>query len=836
MSLPVAVPGDDVTVSLGSTVTLDASNSYSPNLNALTYAWTLISAPIGSSATLLNSADVSPSITLDVQGDYQLSLVVNDGINSSLVSVMTITSIEALKVSVSVPELANASDLRFSLHTVPIGPSLWNSTITFDGTGYADFAIPSSLAESETELQLLISTYEGNNISSAIVSAQVASISPVLPTDTFVIAEGDILQQDLALLINEYRQRLNLSRVVPDVYHYGAVGDGVTLDTAALKAAFQPIFGPATPTYLLNLGELDDAVFLVDEPIIWSDLTSVIIKGRGTIKRADNMIVNVDGDAANFIPLIRIQGAPSVEFSGAWKIDGNRVGQVYPATANLIGRGSKPWRHNAEIEITPDASETVCSSHIRIDFGGVSQTYLNGLALWQVKDAKITGGTFSDTTWNGITGAGGHDVSISSDRCYFSRCASYDMFDSNRVQGDRAGIQFRELAIDFTTQTEGLPTIRTGEFENGGINQGLSITGCVFEECSVESVYVRAGFNCTVSNNKSINTGYKRLDADGRYYPSHIWLESGSYTCIGNTLIQTQHLHGDMPPDGIRITTLGGDATHLYPASGQYFSVCKNNTIRSSKDPETGESHRYFHYGIRTNGDCKCDDNTIDGTHDWPIWVQNGASHPGETVPKNFSADGCVFDNVPTDNNAVIYISKFERDELDANYFEVTGDVENISAKGCSVPAGMGVLRFNNNLSEHQRVNISHGIGDIFSRYTETSLIDIAVAAKEQLPHGLGEFPKLVYGILVCQSSQGGWQTGDHVPVSSLLSDGSSMSGDDGIGISIGYDAVNITVIMGSQLEPLKLLNRSNPTAPENIGESFDLDFTKWKLLVRAFV
>lgn len=612
-----------------------------------------------------------------------------------------------------------------------------------------------------------------------------------------------------------------------DVFQFGALGNGTALDTQVLKSALVPVFGTSNQTFILDLGQYEDAVFLVDETIIEVDSVGLIIKGRGTIKRAENMIVNVDGDSSNFSPLIRIQGAPNVELSGSWKIDGNRDGQVYPETDNTIGRGSKPWRHNAEIEITPDISNTNRSKSIRIDFGGVENSYLNGLALWQVEDAKVSGGTFKNTTWNGITGAGVTDVSITGERCYFYRCASYDAFDTNRVQGDRAGIQFREFAIGFTAETEGLPTISSGEFAEGGINSGITIIGASFKECSVESIYIRAGFDCTVSHNKSYDCGYKRLYSSGRYYPAHIWLESGQYTCCHNNLIQTKVEAGDMQPDGLRITTLAGDATELYPANGFYHSTVNHNTIRSDVDPHTAVSHQYFHYGVRCNGSGNFDDNVIDGCSDWPFWVQNGDSHPGETVPQNFSANNCTFINVPESKGAVIYISK---------YGTVGGDVKNISAKSCNVPSGLSVLRFNSNLSDAAKINISHGIGDIFSRYTDTDQIALTAALKAQVSHGLGEFPKLVEPLLVCLSSQGGWQTGDHVPVKSLLSDGSMSSGVSGIGISTGYDGVNLTVIVGKDLTPLKLLNRSNPSAPENIGESFNLDLTKWALLVRAFV
>ncbi len=78
---PVASAGPDQTVVVGDTVTLDGRASHDNDANdTLTYAWTLNSAPSGSSATLSDTAVVQPTFTADVAGDYTLTLAVSDGI------------------------------------------------------------------------------------------------------------------------------------------------------------------------------------------------------------------------------------------------------------------------------------------------------------------------------------------------------------------------------------------------------------------------------------------------------------------------------------------------------------------------------------------------------------------------------------------------------------------------------------------------------------------------------------------------------------------------------------------------------------------------------------
>lgn len=183
------------------------------------------------------------------------------------------------------------------------------------------------------------------------------------------------------------------------------------------------------------------------------------------------MIVNTDGDSNNFTPLFRIQGAQKVIIEGSWSIDGNRDNQTYPATNAFPGRGSIPYRHNGEIEICPSSDNITPSRNIDVKFGGTKNAYLNGLVLWQVENAHVSTSNFENTTWNGIAGAGLREVTLSAGN-YFYRCGSSTVFDTTKQNGDRAGIQFREFHADMTSASEGIPCIVTGEYADGGINEG----------------------------------------------------------------------------------------------------------------------------------------------------------------------------------------------------------------------------------------------------------------------------------------------------------------------------------------------------------------------------
>lgn len=91
---PVADAGADQGEYHRQLVQLDGSGStLGDNPGPLTYAWSIDSAPAGSSASLLNPTTVNPTITPDVPGDYVIQLIVNGGEDDSPPDNMTITSL-----------------------------------------------------------------------------------------------------------------------------------------------------------------------------------------------------------------------------------------------------------------------------------------------------------------------------------------------------------------------------------------------------------------------------------------------------------------------------------------------------------------------------------------------------------------------------------------------------------------------------------------------------------------------------------------------------------------------------------------------------------------------
>ena len=87
---PSADAGTLQNASKGSLVTLDGSGSADADGDLLTYRWSFLSMPDGSSATLSNSTVVSPTFTPDAVGDYIAQLAVDDERGGNNVAQVTV--------------------------------------------------------------------------------------------------------------------------------------------------------------------------------------------------------------------------------------------------------------------------------------------------------------------------------------------------------------------------------------------------------------------------------------------------------------------------------------------------------------------------------------------------------------------------------------------------------------------------------------------------------------------------------------------------------------------------------------------------------------------------
>lgn len=87
---PIALAGDDVGVAVGQTVALDGARSRDPDGDALTFRWSIVIRPDGSTAALTGATTTKPALTSDLRGTYVVELVVSDGPHESVPDRVTV--------------------------------------------------------------------------------------------------------------------------------------------------------------------------------------------------------------------------------------------------------------------------------------------------------------------------------------------------------------------------------------------------------------------------------------------------------------------------------------------------------------------------------------------------------------------------------------------------------------------------------------------------------------------------------------------------------------------------------------------------------------------------
>jgi hypothetical protein len=157
-SAPYANAGPNQTVPIGRTVILDASGSTNPSgAGFLTYNWTFLSRPPGSSAIIRNATDVRAEFVVDVSGSWTVQLTVNNGVSTDTAIVIISTG--------NSPPIADAGPNR----TVAQG-----ATVQLNGTGSSD-----ADGDPLTYLWTITSKPAGSN--AALSSA--AAVSPTFIAD-----------------------------------------------------------------------------------------------------------------------------------------------------------------------------------------------------------------------------------------------------------------------------------------------------------------------------------------------------------------------------------------------------------------------------------------------------------------------------------------------------------------------------------------------------------------------------------------------------------------------------------------------------------------------------
>ncbi len=112
---------------MNTTVQLNGSQSSDVDGNTLTFQWTLVRSPDGSSAELVNPMMVNPRLTLDRVGTYVVQLIVNDGTVDSAPASVTISTENSPPVAEAGPAQTVAVGATVQLNGVGFERCRWRS-------------------------------------------------------------------------------------------------------------------------------------------------------------------------------------------------------------------------------------------------------------------------------------------------------------------------------------------------------------------------------------------------------------------------------------------------------------------------------------------------------------------------------------------------------------------------------------------------------------------------------------------------------------------------------------------------------------------------------------
>ena len=314
-SAPSASAGDDQSVLVSDVVVLDGSASFDPDGDDLSFAWQLISKPLGSQASLLGADTVSPSFTADIEGLYLVELVVDDDV---LFSQSDTTTITALIPANQAPIADAGAD-----QSVLVG-----DTVTLDGSGSSDVdGDPLTFAWSLTSVPA----------GSTATLSDPTAVQPTLDVDVagsyvvqLVVNDGNVDSAPDSVTIST-----DNSAPVADAGTDQSVlvGDTVTLDGSGssdvdgdpLTFAWSLTSVPAGSTATLSDPTAVQPTFDVD--VAGSYVVQLVVNDGQTDSAADSVTINTDNSApvadAGADQSVLVGDTVTLDGSGSSDVDGD---------------------------------------------------------------------------------------------------------------------------------------------------------------------------------------------------------------------------------------------------------------------------------------------------------------------------------------------------------------------------------------------------------------------------------------------------------------------------------------------------------------------------------
>jgi hypothetical protein len=271
---PTADAGPDQTVEIGATVLIDGSASTDAEAGPLTFAWSFVSVPAGSLASLSDPASATPSFVADRAGAFILELTVTDSGGASATDAVVITTIDGTPI---VSVIASDSDASEA------GPNPGTFTVTRSGSQTEPLVVTFTLGGSASA-----SDYSVASIDTVTIPAGEAS-APVLVTpipdvelegdETLTLTLVDGAAYDLgspmvaSMTIADDPPSIVVTASVPDTAESGSAPGEFTVTRGGAITATRDVVVTFTGT-----ATLDDDYTVTGAAIVDSGATSVTVR------------------------------------------------------------------------------------------------------------------------------------------------------------------------------------------------------------------------------------------------------------------------------------------------------------------------------------------------------------------------------------------------------------------------------------------------------------------------------------------------------------------------------------------------------------------------------
>lgn len=238
---PVAHAGQSMSLSVGTVSHLNGSQSSDPEGQPLTYSWSILSAPRGSTASLSDTSVVAPDFTADVAGTYKFQLVVNDGARDSAPSTVILTETD-------LPPVADAGLDQTARNNVTVSLS---GTSSSDPEGQAlsyawsFISIPATSSAQLSDADQVVASFTPDVTGDYVVQLVVTDAAGQTSVDAVVIRDSSRNTLPVANAGKDLQVDLNANLVLDGSGSSDADGDSLAYSWAILSR-------PAGSTAQLN--------------------------------------------------------------------------------------------------------------------------------------------------------------------------------------------------------------------------------------------------------------------------------------------------------------------------------------------------------------------------------------------------------------------------------------------------------------------------------------------------------------------------------------------------------------------------------------------------------